>query len=228
MGIPNHLVSYFKLVQQRPDLFDNSDGKLEILLNPTDILDVEKTVVQTLIERGVAQAGATAGFVLDDPWFFVLRDAIEFPDGSRRLHARVVNKNNHGSAVLPLLHGRIILIRHFRHATRQWMLEIPRGAIEFGQTPEGTAHTEIKEEIGAEIKELVPLGFVYGSTNLYRAGAHLFLAHVGSIGSPQLAEGITAIEQLTTQEFENLIRKGAVLDAITVAAFTHARLRGLI
>ena len=228
MGIPDRLVRYFELAQQRPDLFDNSGGRLKILLNPIDILSVEKAVAQMLIERGLPQGGATAGFVLDDPWFFVLRDAIEFPDGSRRLHASVVNKNNHGSAVLPLLSGQVILIRHFHHATRQWMFEIPRGAIESGQTPEGTAHTEIKEEIGSDIKELLPLGFVHGSTNLYSGGAHLFVAQLDSIGSPQLAEGIAAVVQLTIQEFENWIRKGRVLDAITIAAFTHARLRGLI
>ena len=228
MEIPNHLLSYFELVKQRPDLFDNSGGRLKILLNPVDIVSVEKAVARLLMERGLSRSGGTAGCVLDDPWFFVLRDAIEFPDGSRRLHARVVNKNNHGSAVLPLLNGQVVLVRHFRHATRQWMLEIPRGAIESGQTPEGTAHREIKEEIGGEIKELLPLGFVHGATNLYNGGAHLFCARLSAIGSPQLGEGITAIEQLTAQEFENLIRNGEVLDAVTVAVFTHARLRGLI
>jgi ADP-ribose pyrophosphatase len=226
--IPNHLRSYFELVEQRPDLFDNSGGRLKILLNPADIISVEKAVARLLIERGLSQSGATAGCVLEDPWFFVLRDAIEFPDGSRRLHARVVNRNNHGSAVLPLLNGQVILIRHFRHPTRQWMLEIPRGAIESGQTPEGTARREIEEEIGGEIKELMPLGFIHGATNLYNGGAHLFCAQLSSIGSPQLAEGITAIEQLTPKEFENLIRNGKVLDSVTVAVFTHARLRGLI
>ena len=139
MNTPAHLVSYFELARQRPDLFDNSGDKLRILLDPADILSVEKAVARNLAERGLPENGAIAGFVLDDSWFFVLRDAVEFPDGSRRLHARVINKNNHGSAVLPMLDGRLVLIRHFRHATRQWMLEIPRGAIEPGQMPEETA-----------------------------------------------------------------------------------------
>lgn len=224
----DHLAPYLELARRRPDLFDNSGDKLKILLDPADIRGVEKAAARALAERGLPEDGAVAGFVLDDPWFFVLRDAVEFPDGSRKLHARVVNKNDHGSSVLPMLDGKVVLIRHFRHATRQWLLEIPRGAIEFGQTPEAAAHIEVREEIGGEIGELLPLGFVYGSTNLYRAGSHLFLAQLESVGSPQLAEGIIAIERLTVPEFEDAIRQGNVLDAMTVAAFVHARLRGLI
>lgn len=226
--IPARLASYFELIRQRQDLFDNSGGGLKILLDPVDILAVEHFAARDLIEHGHSPMGATAGCVLDDPWFVVLRDAVEFPDGSRRLHARVVIKKNHGSAILPLLNGRVILIRHYRHAIRQWMLEIPRGALEAGQTPEQAAVAEIREEIGGEMASLRQMGFVHGATNVYSGGAHLFLGELVSIGQPQLSEGITAIEELTLQEFEACIRDGKILDSLTLAAFAHARLRGWV
>ena len=73
-----------------------------------------------------------------------------------------------------------------------------------------------------------PIGFFHSSTNLYFNGAHLFFAHLTRIGSPQLGEAITGIEQVTVPELERLIRESEITDAVTIAAFCHARLRGLI
>jgi ADP-ribose pyrophosphatase len=222
------LAEYLALSKQRPDLFESSEGELPVLLDPEVIQAVQSTGAQRLEQQTPSDALARVGLILDDPWFFVLRDAVEFPDGSRRLYSRVISKKGHGSAVLPVLDGRIVLIRQFRHAIRRWLLEIPRGGMEPGQSSEDVARAEVKEEIGGVIDRLVPIGFVYGATHLYNTGSHLFMAELSSIGAPQLAEGITAIELVTRDEFEQLMLRGDILDGITVAAFSHARLKGLV
>lgn len=128
----------------------------------------------------------------------------------------------------PTLDGRLVLARHFRHAVRRWMLEIPRGGIEPGQSPEDAARAELLEEIGGRVRRIERLGFLFGSANLYGSGTHLFFAELEAIGEPQLGEGIAAIEQFTAQEFEARLLGGEIVDSFTVAAYTHARLRGLI
>lgn len=222
------LAEYLALSKQRPELFESAGDELPVLLDPDVIQAMQESAAQRLKAKNLSDAGARVGLILDDPWFFVLRDAVEFPDGSRRLHSRVISKTGHGSAVLPVLDGRIVLIRQFRHAIRKWLLEIPRGGMEPGQSSEDVARAEVKEEIGGVIDRLVSIGFVYGATHLYNTGSHLFMAELSSMGAPQLAEGITAIELVARDEFEQLMLRGDILDSITVAAFSHARLKGLV
>jgi 8-oxo-dGTP pyrophosphatase MutT (NUDIX family) len=51
--------------------------------------------------------------------------------------------------VLPVLpSGQIILVLNFRHPTRSWKLELPRGGMQSGETQEEAALRELKEETG--------------------------------------------------------------------------------
>lgn len=222
------LASYLELASKQPELFETAPGGVRILLDPVEIAKVEEEVTCQLEGKHLPTEGAEVGIVLRDPWFYVLRDAVEFPDGAQRTHARTVNRLGHGAAALPVLAGRIVLARHFRHAVRRWLLEIPRGAIEPGQSPEDTVRTEIKEEIGGRVQRVKPLGFLYGASNLSANGAHLFLAELESVGAPQLGEGIGSVEQFSVAEFEALLVRGDILDSFTVAAYAHAKLHRLI
>lgn len=222
------IAEYLEFSAGRRELFRNPHGGVRIILDPQQIADVEDSVACDLRNRGLPPEWANVGIVLKDPWIYVLRDAVEFPDGSRRTHARVVNRGGNGAAALPLLEGKIVLVRHFRHAVRDWLLEIPRGGIEPGSTAEDTARRETEEELGARVSRLAPLGFVHGSSNLQSSGAHLFLAEIESVGRPELHEGITAIERLSLREFEAKLLDGAIRDAFTAAAYALAKLRGLL
>ncbi len=227
-GIPARIAAYLEFARANPKLFATPPRGVRILLEPSEIVEVERAVGRNLATQGLDPRLAEVGVVFKDPWFFVLRDAVEFPDGSRRTHARSLNRIGDGAAAFPVLKGRIVLLRHFRHATRRWMREIPRGGIEPCQTPEQTVVQELREEIGAVTIRIERLGFLYGSANLYASGAHLFFAEIASVGEPQLGEGISAIDLVTPAEFERLLLDGEIVDSFTVAAFTHARLRGLV
>lgn len=224
----DRISEYLDFARERPELFDSPPGAVRILLDPEQIREVEAMVSRRLAAQGLPVEGARVGIVFRDPWFYVVRDAVEFPDGSRRTHARSINRTGNGAAVLPVLGGRIVLTRQFRHAVRRWMLEIPRGAIEPGQSPEDAARAEVAEEIGGEIAAIVPMCFVHGSTNLYFNGAHLFFAQIDRVGEPQISEGIVSIVQLSVSEFESLLLGGQITDSFTIAAYAHARLRGLV
>lgn len=224
----SRLKEYLALAESQPELFANPPDGVRILLDPAEIAAVEGSMARDLVARNLPPEGAHVGVVFRDPWFYVIRDAVEFANGARRMHARVMNRVNNGSAVLPMIGERIVLVRHFRHPLRRAILEIPRGGIEPGQSPEDAAHAEIREEIGGSIRRIEGLGFVYGNTNLYGNGAHLFFAELESVGAPQVGEGVTSIEKFTVAEFEDLLGRGDIVDAFTVAAYTHAKLRRLI
>lgn len=223
---------YFAFAEARPDLFGTPADAIRILMDPADILAVETATYRRMLGKGFnsseAAARSSVGIVLDDPWLYVVRDAVEFPDGSRRTHTRTLNYVGDGVAVLPIFEGRIVLTRQFRHAARKFVLEIPRGGIEKGQTPETAARAELSEEIGGTAGELVHLGYAHGSTNLYANGVVMYLAHLDRIGEPQLHEGIVALDQFAVPEFERRLLAGDIVDSFTLAAYAYARLRGLI
>jgi len=220
---------YLAFAKKRPELFGpETDAGVRILLDLAEIRAVEDEVAADLRRRGLPDEGAAVGIILKDPWILMLRDAVEFPDGARRTYARALNRTGDGAAVLPLYDGRIILTRQFRHALRRWSLEIPRGGIDTGKTAEQTAREEVREEIGGEIGELVRVGFLHGSTNLYYNGAHLYLGRLTRVGAPQLAEAITALVQVTVSEFEQMLAREEITDSFTIATFCHARTRGLL
>ena len=222
------IAEYLAFADTRPEFFANPPDGVRILLDPAQIAAVEDAVARDLGARRLPTEGAKAGICLRDPWIYVLRDAVEFADGSRRMHARVINRVDNGSAVLPMLGDRIVLVQHFRHPLRRAILEVPRGGIEPGRTPEETAREEIREEIGGVVRRIEALGFLFGSTSIYANGSHLFFAELESVGRPQVAEGVAAVELFTVGEFEALLLGGEIVDSFTVAAFTHARLRRLI
>lgn len=231
MSDPTHerrIAEYLDFARERPELFRSEPGGIMILLAPDEIYAVERDIAAKLRRRGLPESGAHVGVFSHDPYMWFLRDAVEFPDGARRTHHRAINRTGNGAAVLPLFEGRIVLTRQYRHALRRWSLEIPRGALEPGETPVEAAEAELNEEVGGEARELIELAFIHGSTNLYANGAHTFFARLTRVGEPQISEAITSVEQVAIKDFERMIVAGDITDSFTVAAFAHARLRGLV
>ena len=219
---------YLEFAKNHPEHFANNSESVRIIFDPQKIYEAEQRSRAQTKAMGLPATGSQVGVITQDPWVTVIRDAVEFSDGDIRLHTRAMNRINDGVAVLPVYENQIILIRHFRHALRQSILEIPRGAIDESATLEETARNELIEEIEGVAGELIPLGFVYGSTNLFANGSYLYFTELQSLGSPQLDEGVQAIERFSIKEFELLLQKGEIEEAFTISAFCQTRLRGLL
>ena len=219
---------YLEFARKHPKHFSNNEESVRIVFDPQKIYAAEQRSVLRNQALGLPPEGSQVGIISEDPWVTVIRDAVEFSDGDIRLHTRTMNRNNEGVAVLPIFENKLILIRHFRHALRKSILEIPRGAIDENATLEQTARNELLEEIEGVAGELIPLGFIYGTTNLFANGSYLFFTQLQSLGSPQLDEGVEAIERYSVKEFESLLLAGKIQETHTISAFCQARLRGLL
>ncbi|TAN59718.1 MAG: NUDIX hydrolase, partial [Magnetospirillum sp.] len=134
-----------------------------------------------------------------------------------------------GVGVLAVFEGTIILIRIYRHPMRRWMLEIPRGSVEPGHSLEETVRREVAEEVGGVVTGMTThLGRSVSDTSLCNGLLDLFHAELSAIGTPQLSEGIADIVRVTPAGFEGLLLRGEMEDGHAIAAFTQARLRGLL
>src|SRR5437867_10164942 len=119
---------YRALVSDRPERFRNPDGDIyEILLDEQQIDRARRDAHSQRCADGLAAEDTRVGVLAVDPYLVVMRDAVRFADGSYGLYNRLMVPS--GAAILPLVGDAIALLHRFRHGTRAWHLEAPRGSL---------------------------------------------------------------------------------------------------
>lgn len=226
-------MNYQRLITEHPEIFrDGDDVLLHIITDPQRITSWQEKERTRLEQKGLPSSWAEIGVILDDPYIVVIRDLVEFPDGNLRGYIRLINRadllGGQGVAILPSLRSTILLLRQYRHATRSWHLEIPRGFGEKNTPPIEQACAEIAEEVGGIINRMVDLGEMHVNTGMEGNATRLFFAQLQSADKPEKSEGIKEIIEVNLVKFEALIKEGAITDSFTIAAYTRAKLRGLI
>ena len=230
MPDPGGRERYEAIRRRWPELFTNlADAAYEILLESSWVSAAEAAEGVRLAGSGLPRAWASTGVVYEDPYLLVIRDAVRRPDGAVGTYVRTLPASGAaGVAVLPVMDDQIVLVRHFRHATRAWHLEVPRGFGESHVPATDQARQELHEEIGARPDALIELGRLHSNNGIASDCVDLFLAKIHEVGSPEIGEGISGIEFYPPGQVAGLICTGAITDSFTIAAFTRAELRGLL
>lgn len=119
-------------------------------------------------------------------------------------------------------HDELLVIRNWRPAVVETLLEFPAGRLDHDDEPLPLAALrELGEETGYTAQELTPLGTFYTSPGFLTEKLHVFLAtglaprHEGQQLSP--TETIT-VERMGMEEMWQEIKAGRVQDAKTLAA----------
>lgn len=101
----------------------------------------------------------------------------EWTDGEKT-YLREVVRHPGAVGVLPLYGENVILVKQFRQAVREYLIEIPAGLIEPEEHPEETARREVEEETGFSVETLKKLAEFYSSPGMADEVLHLYLAKV--------------------------------------------------
>lgn len=225
-------MKYKSLITDHPELFNNEDAKFEIIFDDAVISAWQAEKRKELQEKGQPMQWADIGVILDDPYNIIIRDLVRFPYGAVRGYGRSIAtaslRGGLGAVILPMYEGKVMLLHQYRHPTRQWHYEVPRGYGEPNTPAADNARKEIEEETGGQVAELVDLGTFHNNTGYEAAAVSLFFAKLSSIGAPNENEGIESFTWLTVPELEAWIADGKITDGFTIAAYTKAKLRGLL
>jgi ADP-ribose pyrophosphatase len=205
---------YFGFMKAHPELFNGS--------SPLNIVQDEEEISRY-------ENAHQIGVLSEDDYFIILRDLVRFPR-KRQPYLRAINsrqlEGQNGAAVLPVYCGKIALVKIWRHGTQDFHLEIPRGFGEKGQTPEETAHKEVKEEISIEPSDMQPLGSMHTDTGMTDTCVYLFFAELPTEEAhPQSSEGIIDVKWLSFADFEKYVINGQITDSFSIAAYTLAKLQ---
>ncbi|MEM0487244.1 MAG: NUDIX hydrolase [Sulfolobales archaeon] len=132
-------------------------------------------------------------------------------------------------AVVPLVGDEILLVKQFRAPIGGWIIEVPAGRVDPGETPEEAARRELVEETGYYPRKLDKLGSICMSPGYSDEILHVYLAEdlefVGS--SPEPGELIEVI-RLKLANALDIVLSEPILDAKTLASILLAQQRGLI
>ena len=83
-----------------------------------------------------------------------------------------------GVSVLPVMDGKLGLLRIYRHAIQRQLWEVPRGFVDPGESERNSAIRELEEETGLSCADadIESLGFLAPEPGILAARVHLFVA----------------------------------------------------
>ncbi len=150
-------------------------------------------------------------------------DTVRLPNGNER--AREVVEHPGAIVLVPLLpDGRVVLVRQWRHAVGQVLLELPAGTREAGEEPATTAARELKEETGYTARDIVFLGAFFSAPGFCTENLYAYLAVGLTAGdaTPEEDEGITLVS-LPLTDLPAIIARGEIHDAKSIAAIAMSQ-----
>jgi ADP-ribose pyrophosphatase len=150
-------------------------------------------------------------------------DTVEL--SNRRTAKREIVEHADVVAVVPVDgDGNVILVRQFRLAAKDALLEVPAGIVNDGEDIEAAAQRELQEEVGHRAGKLERLAGFFVSPGFCEEFVHMFLAKELEESSLD-ADDDEQIEiaKVSLAEAIALVRSGGIKDAKTVVGLLLAR-----
>lgn len=122
--------------------------------------------------------------------------------------------------------NRVLLVRQYRHATGEWLLEIPAGKLDPGEDPLDCVARELEEETGYRPGALEALGWIWPTPGFSDEKIWLFLATGLTPGEQKLEDDeVLSVVRMPWSEALAAARGGSIADGKSVCALLRAEAR---
>lgn len=158
--------------------------------------------------------------VFENKYATLFNDKVKFPSGATGEYLRFCWNAPYGVMVIPFdVQGRLLLIRTFRHETRSWHWEIPKGFGESELSHEQCAQKELYEETGYSANNLELLHSLNEKGNT----TYVFKAFLNHESQPfndtaEVSEAIDHVAFFTPEQCRQLLSQDKIDDPITLYA----------
>ena len=134
-----------------------------------------------------------------------------------RIVRREVVTHDGGIGIVPVLGNNVLLIRQFRIAVDEFILEIPAGRREGREPPDHRAALELEEEIGYRANNLHLLASYYSSAGFTNERMFIYLA----TGLQKVGQALEPDEQIEIVpvplvDLPRMLADGRIVDAKTI------------
>lgn len=150
-------------------------------------------------------------------------DRVRLPNGKEATREIVVHRG--AVAVVPMINReKIVMVRQFRQAAGEILLEIPAGTLDVGEDPVNCAQRELEEEICYHPNKLTLMFTSYLAPGYSSEKLHTFLAEdlVKKCAESDADEFIEVVEVSLNDAIE-YIRSGEIKDAKTICGILMAQ-----
>ena len=153
--------------------------------------------------------------------FGLRRDEVLEPSGLRTTREVVTHPGS--VVVLPVLpDGRIVMVRQYRHATRQYLWELVAGRKEPEETPKQGAARELLEETGYRAKRYKVFLDVFPTPGFLEENMYLLLAEGLTAGeAPPEEDEKIEVRAFKLKELKQMIKSGRMRDAKSIAGILY-------
>ena len=139
-----------------------------------------------------------------------------------KLQNKIINrsiiKHNGSSAILALENNKVIMINQYRFPYG-FILEIPAGTIENGETAKACALREIKEETGYKAKKIEFLIKYYPTIGYNTECIHCYLANnLEYVGTKLDHDELIEVKKIELHDLIKMIYKGKIMDSKTICS----------
>lgn len=154
-------------------------------------------------------------------------DQVQFPDGS--VGELEMFRHPGASAIVPFLSDplgpdpQLLLIHQYRYAADGYLLEIPAGRLEAGESPETCAVRELAEETGCTADSVEFMTTFYPTPGFCDEKIHLFMAtglHQGETNHE--SDEFVEPRPVALSEALAMIERGEIRDGKTALGILYA------
>ena len=161
--------------------------------------------------------------VYEGTFLTLKKDKIMLPNGNTSNREWI----KHPGAVccVPILpNGEIVLIRQYRYAVKEEMIEIPAGKLDKNEIPEKCALRELEEEIGYKANKLTLLANIYPAIGFTDEKMWLYLAEDLVKTKQSLdADEFLEINPTKLNEAVDMVWSGKITDVKTIIGILWAQ-----
>lgn len=167
----------------------------------------------------------TSTTVYENPWIKVSHEEVITPKGTDGIYG-IVHFKNTAIGIVPLDDdGNIWLVKQSRYALNQYTWEIPEGGCPQGEEPLAAAKRELEEEVGLQAHDWQQLMTMHLSDSVSDEFCVIFIAKNLFAGTQALeASEDIEVKKLPLTEAIDMVKRGEITDAISVAALLRVAL----
>jgi ADP-ribose pyrophosphatase len=167
--------------------------------------------------------------VYENKWLRLREDRIRRPDASEGIYSVV--ERPHFAVIAPWQDGCLTMVEQFRYpiGARTW--ELPQGTLEARHSDHvALARAELREETGLRAAQMQEVGRIFQGAGYCNQAGSVFLATDLTQDKTEhdVEEQDMICRTFTLATVEDMVRSGALQDAISIAALGMLRLKGLL
>ena len=145
----------------------------------------------------------------------VTSDSVLLENGKQAVR-EIIHHNGAAAVIAFDENNRLLMVRQYRYAIGQELLEIPAGKIDPGETPEQCAARELVEETGYRAGKLTELGVVYPIAAYSSEAQYLFYAENLTPDKQHLDEDeFLSVEHVDFATAFDMVMNGEITDSKT-------------